>query len=93
VIQERRQEKKLVVPMAALQIDQLGYYALIVDDQHTVRQRRVTVGPKLAGDIVVLSGLSEGERLIVNGIQKVRPGEVVRETVLPGAEATSKGGG
>jgi membrane fusion protein (multidrug efflux system) len=83
VIRERRQEMKVVVPQAALQIDQLGYYALIVDDKRTVQQRRLTVGPKRESDIVVLSGLREGEHLIVGGIQKVRPGQIVRETVLP----------
>jgi membrane fusion protein (multidrug efflux system) len=87
VIQERRQEMRLVVPQAALQIDQIGYYALIVDDKHTVQQRRLTVGPKRESEIVVLSGLREGEHLIVGGIQKVRPGQVVRETVLPDAPA------
>ena len=83
VIQERQEEEKLVVPQAALQIDQIGYFALIVDDDHKVLQRRLTVGQKLEGDVVVLSGLSAGEKLIVEGIQKVRPGQVVRETVLP----------
>jgi membrane fusion protein (multidrug efflux system) len=83
VIQERRQEMRLVVPQAALQIDQIGYYALIVDDKHTVQQRRLTVGPKRESDIVVLSGLREGDLLIVGGIQKVRPGQTVHETVLP----------
>jgi membrane fusion protein (multidrug efflux system) len=90
VIQERQEEKKLVVPQAALQIDQIGYFALIVDNDHKVLQRRLTVGQKLEGDVVVLSGLREGEKLIVDGIQKVRPGQVVRETVLPPPSA-SKG--
>jgi membrane fusion protein (multidrug efflux system) len=85
VIQERQQEMKLVVPQASLQIDQLGYYALIVDGAHKVQQRRVQIGPKLGIDLVVLSGLREGEHIIVDGIQKVRPGEVVKETVLPAA--------
>jgi membrane fusion protein (multidrug efflux system) len=93
VIQERRQESKLVVPQSALQIDQIGYYALIVDGEHVVRQRRLTVGPKIEADIVVMSGLREGEHLIVNGIQMVRPGQVVRETMLPAAETKSAGGG
>ena len=93
VIQERRQEKKLVVPQAALQIDQIGYYALIVDNEHIVRQRRLTVGPKIEADIVIVSGLREGEHLIVNGIQMVRPGQAVRETMLPTEPGTSTGGG
>ena len=39
---EGRRSTRLVVPQAALQVDQSGYYALIVDEQHKVVQRRVT---------------------------------------------------
>jgi len=82
IIQERREEPKLVVPHAALQVDQSGYYALIVDGEHKVQQRRVRVGAKHEADMLVLSGLREGDLVIVDGIQKVRPGQTVRETVL-----------
>ena len=36
-------------------------------------------------DIVVASGLKEGENVIVDGVQKVRPGQVVQEAALPAA--------
>lgn len=87
VIQERQEEATLVVPQAALQVEQSGYYALVVDPQHKVEQRRVEVGGKHDAGLIVLSGLREGEQVIVEGIQKVRPGQTVRETVLraPGA--------
>jgi membrane fusion protein (multidrug efflux system) len=83
VIRERQEEPRLVIPQAALQVDQSGYYALVVNDQHKVEQRRVQTGPNLSTDVVVTSGLREGENVIVDGIQKVRPGQVVQETVLP----------
>jgi membrane fusion protein (multidrug efflux system) len=83
VIRERKEEPRLVIPQAALQVDQSGYYALVVTDQHKVEQRRVQTGPNLGTDVVVTSGVREGENLIVDGIQKVRPGQVVQETVLP----------
>jgi membrane fusion protein (multidrug efflux system) len=89
IIRERREQPRLVIPQAALQVDQSGYYALVVDSQHKVEQRRLETGPNLDTDIVVTSGLSEGDKVIVDGIQKVRPGQVVRETVLP---ATATGG-
>jgi len=72
-----------VIPQAALQVDQSGYYALVVTDQHKVEQRRVQTGPNLGTDVVVTSGVRDGENVIVDGIQKVRPGQVVQETVLP----------
>ena len=59
---------------------------LIVDGQHKVEQRRLKTGPNLDTDIVVTSGLSEGDKVIVDGVQKVRPGQMVQETVLPAAK-------
>ena len=85
VIRERQEEPRLVVPQAAVQIDQSGYYVLVVDDQHKVEQRRIQTGPNQDTDVVVTSGLREGENVIVDGIQKVRPGQVVQETALPTA--------
>src|SRR6266852_7020890 len=85
VIRERREAPRLVIPQAALQVDQSGYYTLVVDDQHKVEQRRVQTGPNLGTDIVVTSGVREGEKVIVDGVQKVRPGQVVQEQVLPPA--------
>jgi len=55
---------------------------LVVDDKHAVGQRRVQTGPNIDTDIVVTSGLGEGDKVIVDGIQKVRPGQIVQETVL-----------
>ena len=72
-----------MIPQAALQVDQSGYYVLAVDDQHKVEQRRVQTGPNLGTDVVVTSGVSVGDKVIVDGIQKVRPGQIVQETVLP----------
>ena len=73
------------MPQAALQVDQSGYYVLVVNDQHKVEQRRVQTGPQRGTDVVVTSGVKEGEKVIVDGIQKVRPGQVVQETVLQAA--------
>ena len=83
IIREKAEEQRLVVPQAALQVDQSGYYALIVDKQHKVVQRRVKTGPNEGTDVVVVSGLEAGDNVIVDGIQKVRPGQIVKETVVP----------
>src|SRR6266568_9581741 len=85
VIRERREEPRLVVPQSALQIDQSGNYVLVVDDQHKVEQRRIQTGPNQDTEIVITSGLREGENVIVDGIQKVRPGQIVEETAVQAA--------
>jgi membrane fusion protein (multidrug efflux system) len=73
----------LVVPLAAVQLDQAGRYVLVVDAAKKVEQRRVTTGVEQGPDVVVTDGLKEGELVIVEGIQKVRPGQVVAATVMP----------
>jgi membrane fusion protein (multidrug efflux system) len=82
VIRERATEQRLCVPQAALQADQSGYYVLIVDKEHKVVQRRVKTGPNDGLDVIIQSGLAVGDLVILEGIQKVRPGQVVQETVL-----------
>ena len=77
IIKERKEQPRLVVPQAALQVDQAGYYVLVVGADHKVEQRRVTTGPTQDTDIVIQSGVKEGEQVIVDGVQKVRPGQVV----------------
>lgn len=83
MIREKVEEQRLVVPQAALQVDQSGYYALIVDKDRRVVQRRVKTGPNEGADVVVVSGLEAGDQVIVDGIQKVRPGQIVKAMPLP----------
>jgi membrane fusion protein (multidrug efflux system) len=67
----------LVVPQAAVQLDQAGRYVLLVDNAKKVELRRITTGVEQGTGIVVTSGLKQGELVITDGIQKVRPGQVV----------------
>jgi membrane fusion protein (multidrug efflux system) len=74
----------LLVPQSAVQLDQAGRYVLLVDDAKKVELRRITTGIEQGRNIVVTAGLKQGELVIVEGIQKVRPGQVVSATVAPG---------
>ena len=74
----------LVVPQSSVQFDQAGRYVLLVDAAKKVELRRVTTGIEQGRDVVVTSGLKEGELVIVEGIQKVRPGQVVAASVVSG---------
>jgi membrane fusion protein (multidrug efflux system) len=73
----RQPQKKLVISQAAMLLDQQGPYVLAVDDKNTVGIRRITVGEQRGSLIVVESGLTAGQRVIVSGHQKARPGAVV----------------
>ena len=74
----------LVVPLSAIQVDQAGRYVLVVNDDKKVELRRVTTGAEQGADVVVSDGLKQGESVIVEGIQKVRPGQVVAATRAAG---------
>jgi membrane fusion protein (multidrug efflux system) len=82
-VEQAKSEERLVVPQAALQLDQAGAYVLVVNSQDQVEQRRVQTGQAYQGNLVVQSGLQAGESVIVEGIQKVRPGMKVQANVVP----------
>ena len=88
IVKERKDQPRLVVAQAAVQLDQAGTFVLIVDPDNKVETRRVTTGPQDGTDVVVTEGLKEGEKVIVDGIQKVRPGQVVSATVLPAGKGS-----
>ena len=77
-------QSALVVPQSAVQLDQAGRYVLVVDEAKKVELRRVTTGVEQGREIVVTDGLKEGELVIVEGIQKVRAGQIVTASVVPG---------
>lgn len=69
-----------VVPQAAVQQDHEGTYVLTVDKDDQVVVRRVKTGPVIENLWAVESGLTEGEMVIVEGVQKVQPGMTVKTT-------------
>ncbi|MGH6904866.1 MAG: efflux RND transporter periplasmic adaptor subunit [Geminicoccaceae bacterium] len=71
------QPDALLIPQAALMQTQAGDQVLVVDQDDKVASRNVEVGPAHQGQWVVRSGLQKGERVIVEGLQKARPGAVV----------------
>jgi membrane fusion protein, multidrug efflux system len=87
-VKENLERPRLVIPRAALQLDQAGIYVLVVDKEHKVEMKRVATGEALNTDIAIASGLQAGDAVIVDGVQKVRPGQVVEATeISPGAGA------
>jgi membrane fusion protein (multidrug efflux system) len=83
IVERGKPRYALLVPQAAVLLDQAGHYVLVVGDDKKVEQRRVTTGPDHGKDIEVADGLKEGELVITDGIQKVHPGQVVAANVVP----------
>ena len=73
-------EQKLVVPQPAVLEDMQGRYVYVVTADDTVLRKNLTLAQRDGVVWVVESGLDEGDKVIVNGIQKVRPGMTVVAT-------------
>ncbi len=84
ILTDPTQLQGLFMPQAAVQADQLGDYVLIVDDDSTVVRRDVKLGQRRDDKVLVRQGVSAGERVIVRGLQQVRPGMVVQYKSLAG---------
>ncbi len=67
----------LGIPRAAVLSDQQGDYVYVVDAQNRAQVRRIHLGQSTPSTAVVTAGLQEGELVISEGVQRVRPGEVV----------------
>ncbi len=70
----RTEERALLVPQRAVSELQGGYQVAVLDADNKVTIRPVTVGPQVDRRWVVESGLNPGERVVAEGIQKVRTG-------------------
>jgi len=79
-------EKHIVIPQSAVQENQAGPFVLIVNGEGRVEARPIKTGDRIEDGIVVLDGLTEGETLVVEGIQKVRPGAEVKTAYRTPAE-------
>lgn len=67
----------LVVPERAIGVDQDKKYVLVVDPAHKANYRQIKLGAAVDGGRIVTSGLNAGERIVVDGLQKLRPGALI----------------
>ena len=85
------QENAILVPQRAIQELQGAKTVMVVDQENKVAVRTIRLGEKVEKEVVVLDGLNLGERVIVEGMQKVRPGTHVNPQVA-GEQPTTAGG-
>jgi len=90
IIEGEQVPTSVAVPQAAIAQDQTGAYLFVVNDKNVVEQKRVRTGVSRDGMVAITSGLQAGERVIVQGQQRVRPGMTVNPTVAPPAASTQK---
>ncbi|HSN19736.1 MAG TPA: MdtA/MuxA family multidrug efflux RND transporter periplasmic adaptor subunit [Usitatibacter sp.] len=76
----------VVVPTAAIQRNAQGAVVWVVRDDDTVTLRPVTTGPAEELNTAILSGVKAGERVVTDGVDRIREGAKV-EVIEPGARA------
>ncbi len=79
----------VLVPQRAVQELQATYNVAVVGADNTVEIRPVTPGPRVGSMWVIDKGLHPGERVVVEGLQKVRPGMTVKAVPFPDNTATT----
>ncbi|HET6490097.1 MAG TPA: efflux RND transporter periplasmic adaptor subunit [Syntrophales bacterium] len=91
VLEEGVNEKALLVPQQGVSRDPKGNpTSLIVDAEGKVQQRMLTLDRTIGDKWLVSAGLAPGDRVIVEGVQKVRPGSSVK--AVPFSEAKAADG-
>jgi multidrug efflux system membrane fusion protein len=80
----------IIVPAAAIQRGPQGTFVYVVKADETVEARPVTVGPMAGTDASIEAGLSPAERVVVDGVDKLRPGSRVQARAPEGAAAPAQ---
>lgn len=82
VVEADKAKPTLVVPVGALQIDQSGAFVLIVNSESKIEVRPVTTEGQAGNGVAITKGLGEGDLVVIEGMQKVRPGQAVAATEI-----------
>lgn len=74
---EPKAEPRILISEKAIGTDQDKKFVFVVDADNKITYRPVTLGQAVEGARIVESGLNEGDRVVVSGLQRIRPGVVV----------------
>jgi membrane fusion protein, multidrug efflux system len=90
VLEESKPHTVVTVPQQAVALDQTGPYLFVVDDKNVVQLRRIKAGIVRNGKLVVTDGLKDGEKVVIQGQQRIRDGMTVAPTLAPATPAQAK---
>lgn len=71
-------QKKLIIPQKAIQSALGNKFVMVVDEKSIIKTKNVTLGYRFDNMIVVKTGLKAGEKVVIDGIQKVQPDDKVK---------------
>ena len=77
IVRQKQPVSALVIPQAAVQKEQQGHFVQVVDRAEQAVVHRVVLGEPAGAGWVVAEGLAGGERVVVQGLRKIRPDLVV----------------
>ena len=77
IVRQKQPVSAVVIPQAAVQKDQQGHFVLVVDRAGRAGIRRIVLDEQTGTDWIVSEGIAEGERVVVQGLQKIRSDMVV----------------
>lgn len=76
-------EQSVIIPYKAI-TEQLGeFFVYVVGDSNKVSQRKLTLGKQIGTDIIVKDGLKDSEKIVVQGVQNLREGTVIKVSLNP----------
>lgn len=71
-------DQSVMIPQASLAQDEHGFYTYVVTDENVAEERRLVLGDVIGAEQVVKSGLDAGDKVIIQGLQKVKNGAKVK---------------
>ncbi|MBO4648367.1 MAG: efflux RND transporter periplasmic adaptor subunit [Lentisphaeria bacterium] len=87
-------QKRIMVKQAAILREQLGTFVYVVNAKNKIERRKIVTGMKNGDYQVVVSGLKAGERIVVDGLQKIGNGDVVKPITahqsVPGKQVSTQ---
>lgn len=83
ILEDSKPQSVVTVPQQAIALDQTGPYLFVVDDKNVVHLRRVKTGIVRNGQLIVTEGLKEGEKVVIQGQQRIRDGMTVAPSAAP----------
>ena len=86
-----RTETAVLVSERAIGTDQSKRFVMVVGEDNIAAYREVVLGDSANGQRIVTSGLKPGERIVVNGLQRVRPGMLIAPQPAAAGEAQTTG--
>ena len=83
LLEDSKPQTVVAIPQQAVALDQTGPYLFVVDDKNVVHLRRIKAGIVRNGQLVVTEGLKAGEKVVIQGQQRIRDGMTVAPSAAP----------